>query len=450
MKWQKLLSEHRIGKVKPSIRRPGRSPFHIDYDRIIFSSAFRRLQDKTQVHPLSDNDYIRRRLTHSLEVSCIARSIGNIVGAHLCEKHKLENVHYSDFGAIVSAAALAHDIGNPPFGHSGEDAIRHWFHNSLIAQKVQSGLSDKEKMDISRYEGNAQGFRMLAKLQMPDNPGGMQLTAATLGAFMKYPIESYVKNTPKTAATKKFGFFQSEKELFAEVAEKTGLNSLSATSAWWTRHPLVFIVEAADDITYRVVDFEDGFRLGLVNYKEVSELFIKILGDAHKPEILNSIQDDKNKVDYLRASALGCMVQQVSDKFLELDDALLAGDVHTDIMEQIPAAEALKEITNISINRIYADRRATEIEAAGFEVTSGLMDIYIDAILDKASSEKICPRSKMILKLIPEQFLESNMNKENMYPAIMKILDYVSGMTDTYAVSNYRKLKGISLPGSHL
>ena len=450
MNWQQLLSEHRLGRSSISDRHTGRSPFHIDYDRIIFSSAFRRLQDKTQVHPLSHNDYVRRRLTHSLEVASIARSIGYNVGTRLCHKHQLENIHESDIGSIVSAAALAHDIGNPPFGHSGEDAIRYWFESSEIAKRMAIGMSEKEKSDVYRYEGNAQGFRMLTKLQMPDNRGGMQLTSATLGAFMKYPIESLMEGVDSSAATKKFGFFQSEKNLFAEVAEKTGLRNRSQSGSWWCRHPLVFIVEAADDITYRIVDFEDGFRLGLVTYKEVESLLLEILGKGFDKRILESIKEDKNKVDYLRATTLGYLVQEIADKFVELDGALLEGEVHQDLMSLIPSSSVLNEITQISINRIYSDRRATEIEAAGFEVTSGLLDIYVSAIDEVRRPEKVSARSSMILKLIPDQFLSNIKETDSPYDSLMKILDYVSGMTDSFAVNTYKKLKGISLPGAIL
>jgi dGTPase len=368
----------------------------------------------------------------------------------LCHKHQLENIHESDIVSIVSAAALAHDIGNPPFGHSGEDAIRYWFESSEIAKRMAIGMSEKEKSDVYRYEGNAQGFRMLTKLQMPDNRGGMQLTSATLGAFMKYPVESFMEGVDSSAATKKFGFFQSEKNLFAEVAEKTGLRNRSQSGSWWCRHPLVFIVEAADDITYRIVDFEDGFRLGLVTYKEVESLLLEILGKGFNKRILESIKEDKNKVDYLRATTLGYLVQEIADKFVELDGALLEGEVHQDLMTLIPSSVVLNEITQISINRIYADRRATEIEAAGFEVTSGLLDIYVSAIDEVRRPEKVSARSSMILKLIPDQFLSNIKETDSPYDSLMKILDYVSGMTDSFAVNTYKKLKGISLPGAIL
>ncbi|MFA7232271.1 MAG: dNTP triphosphohydrolase, partial [Victivallaceae bacterium] len=217
MEWKKLLSSKRLGKETPEKVAPGRSPFQQDFDRIVFSSAFRRLQDKAQVFPLAANGYVRTRLTRSMEVSCIGRSLGAGAGVFIAANHDIGNIQPSDIGAIVAAASLSHDIGNPPLGHSGEEAIRYWFCNSDIAKAMRRDMTAKQCADIERYEGNAQGFRVLARLQMPDNPGGMQLTCATLGAFTKYPVESYVRDLPGGVASKKFNFFQLDRELFAEV-----------------------------------------------------------------------------------------------------------------------------------------------------------------------------------------------------------------------------------------
>src|SRR5688572_2440788 len=219
MQWPQLLCAERLGReMKPQTIAPARSEFRRDADRLIFSSAFRRLQDKTQVFPLADNDYVRTRLTHSLEVASVGRSLGARIGTEICARHELASIHGSDFGDIVAAAALAHDLGNPPFGHSGEDAIRHWFAQSPIAAAAKVGLDEKQLADIASYEGNAQGFRLLTRLQMPDNPGGLQLTHATLGAFTKYPRESLIpEDLPRGASGRKFGFYQSDRPLFTEV-----------------------------------------------------------------------------------------------------------------------------------------------------------------------------------------------------------------------------------------
>ncbi len=275
MDWRKLLSPQRLGKKAPDEITPGRSPFQQDFDRIVFSPAFRRMQDKAQVFPLADNDYVHTRLTHSMEVSCVGRSLGAAVGATICARHDLGHIQPSDIGAVVAAAGLVHDIGNPPLGHSGEEAIRYWFQHSELAAEMKAGMTEKQQADIAGYEGNAQGFRVLSKLQMPDNAGGMQLTCATLAAFAKYPVESRVRNRPEGVASKKFNFFQLERDLFKSVAETTGLLPLvnSNDDYCWCRHPLAWLVEAADDIAYRIVDFEDAWVMGILNYSEIEEYF---------------------------------------------------------------------------------------------------------------------------------------------------------------------------------
>src|SRR4051812_20139828 len=281
MNWPQLLCADRLGVASSGAPDAARSPFQIDSDRIIFSSAFRRLQDKTQVFPLADNDYVRTRLTHSLEVASVGRSLGARVGDAICKKHfPGGEIHASDVGAIVWAASLAHDLGNPPFGHSGEDAIRHWFTTSARAQEARASFTEAEVRDLECFEGNAQGFRIIARLQMPDNPG-LRLTYATLAAFTKYPRASVLPvATNGGSSTKKFGFFQSESELFEQVATGTGLLRRNPEALWWSRHPLAFLVEAADDICYRLVDFEDGFRLKHLSYKEVHDCFQAVIGKA--------------------------------------------------------------------------------------------------------------------------------------------------------------------------
>ena len=273
MEWAALLSDRRLGQPAPDRAHRPRTAFQVDHDRIVFSSAFRRLQDKTQVFPLAESDFVRTRLTHSMEVSCVGRSLGTRVGEIICKKHALEGLHPSDFGAIVAAASLAHDVGNPPFGHSGEDAIRHWFDTSPAAAAAKRNFTNAELADFHRYEGNAHAFRVVSVLQMSDNAGGMQLTCAALGALAKYPIESDTAGESAGYAgssAKKFNFFQAEKSLFAEVAEQTGLIRRSEKAAWWCRHPLAFLVEAADDICYHLIDFEDAYRHDLISYRRDS------------------------------------------------------------------------------------------------------------------------------------------------------------------------------------
>ena len=452
MDWSQLLSADRLGSDRPARLDPLRSPFIVDSDRIVFSSAFRRLQDKTQVFPLADNDYVRTRLTHSLEVASVARSLGVRVGAEIVKRHGLaRHFHASDFGAIVSAAALAHDLGNPPFGHSGEDAIRHWFKTSPVAKRTRSELSAEERADFESFEGNAQGFRIVTRLQMPDNPG-LRLTCATLGAFTKYPRAARLPARVKVRgiSSKKFGFFGAERAFFAEAAERTGLIRRVRGAAWWCRHPLAFLVEAADDICYRLVDFEDGFRLKILTFEEVREAFLKVSGDPKDPDRAARMKDEKDQIAFLRAQAIGAAIQQVADGFLKNERAILAGEFDAELLSlDLPARIALQEIKERSKKTIYATPRGVEIEAAGYEVLGGLLEVFYEAADDVARRGKRAARkSEKLLSLVPAQFLgPAGRPAREPYERLLRMTDFVSGMTDSYAVSLYKKVRGISLPG---
>ncbi len=450
MNWLQLLSADRIGRSKPSHREPARSGFQRDSDRIIFSSAFRRLQDKTQVFPLAENDFARTRLTHSLEVASVGRSLGTRVGAEICDRHGLrgEGLHESDFGAIVHAAALGHDLGNPPFGHSGEDAIQHWFcSDSPHTRAARSGLSETEVADIERYEGNAQGFRILTRLQMPDNPGGLQLTCAMLGAFTKYPHASLFGAVPHAGASlKKFGYFQSEREHFAEVAQHCGL--IQRAPECWARHPLAFLVEAADDICYRLVDFEDGARLGHLSYAEVRDAFLAILPPTRRPKNLDGMTSEKAAIEMLRAMAIGECLTQCTALFLDHEGDLLAGKFDTPLTDAIPAAEALAAIQRHSRKTIYATDRGVQIEIAGYEVLGGLLDVFMSAVNDLAAKgDSASNRSRKLASQLPAECVRAA-REVGPYLRLMRLLDFVSGMTDSYAVALYRRVKGIALPGT--
>ncbi len=450
MHWPQLLNTARLGRnAPPAPPNPARSEFRRDSDRITFSTAFRRLQDKTQVFPLADNDYVRTRLTHSLEVASVGRSLGARVGAVLCERHSLRDSHASDFGEIVSAAALAHDLGNPPFGHSGEDAIRHWFRTSTHARDAAEYLTDAQRADINRYEGNAQGFRLITRLQMPDNPGGLQLTCATLGAFTKYPRESLLppSDNPRGAASKKFGFYQSERPLFEEAAAACGLLRRHPHAAWWCRHPLAFLVEAADDICYRLVDFEDGFRLGHLSYSEVRDSFLALIPADQHPGRLHDAHSDGRRIQILRAVAIGCAIERCAEIFLANDKALLAGTFDTPLIDTTPEEPAWTQIQNRSRDTIYSTTRGVEIEAAGFEVLGGLLDIFVSALNDLANrGELASPRSRKLLHLVPAETLgPSRQPDPDDYTRLLRMLDFVSGMTDSFAVTLYKKVRGISL-----
>ena len=448
--WQQLLSADRLGRSKPGHREAARSDFQRDSDRIIFSSAFRRLQDKTQVFPLAENDFARTRLTHSLEVASVGRSLGTRIGAEVCARHKLggEGLHASDFGAIVHAAALGHDLGNPPFGHSGEDAIQHWFRSdSTHALAARNGLSAAETADIERYEGNAQGFRILTRLQMPDNAGGLQLTHPMLGAFTKYPHASLTGPVQHNGASlKKFGYFQSEREHFAEVAQHCGL--IPRAPECWARHPLAFLVEAADDICYRLVDYEDGARLGHLSYGQVRDAFLAILPPTRQPRNLGGMSSEKAAIEMLRAMAIGECLTQCTALFLDNESDLLDGKFDTPLTDCIPAAAALAAIQQHSRETIYATDRGVQIEIAGYEVLGGLLDVFMSAVNDIAAhGDGASRRSKKLASQLPTECVRAAYDAEP-YLRLMRMLDFVSGMTDSYAVALYRRVKGIALPGT--
>lgn len=451
MNWKKLLSKKLLGdeKIPEAASQDGRSQYQRDFDRIVFSSAFRRLQDKTQVFPLPESDFVHTRLTHSLEVSCVGRSLGNFAGKVVIERYpELKNEFTSfNFGEIVSAGCLAHDIGNPPFGHSGEDAISEFFRVGKGKEFEEYFTQKKCWNDFAKFEGNAQGFRIITKLQNPNIKGGLKLTCAALAAFTKYPKDSVSYDEEYKPANKKlyrkFGFFQAEKDLFNEVAKETGL--IKRKENWWCRHPLTFLVEAADDICYRIMDLEDGFRLGLLTFEETEELLMPLCEGAKF-----TAYDERNtndKIGYLRAKSITTLIEELAEVFLDEEKNILAGKFDKELISIIKKAHQLEYIKNLSIEKIYSYKSVVEREAAGFEVLGGLLETYIEAV-NELESGKPSLKNKTILKLLPAQFLGSNGKPdEDLYTRLLKITDFVSGMTDSYAVSLYRKIKGISLPG---
>ena len=439
-RWRMLMTPDRVGTNEPGRITPQRSPFQRDFDRVVFSGSFRRLQDKTQVYPLVKTDYVRTRLTHSLETSSVGRSLGSAVGVFLCDSFDMGEVSPSDVGAVVAAACLAHDIGNPPLGHAGEEAIRYWFDRSQAAKPFRDGLTGAEHADIARYEGNAQGFRVLTRLEMPDRRGGMQLTCATLGALAKYPGSSL-------SGYKKFSFFQAEKELFAEVAEHCGLIRVSSEA--WRRHPLSYLVEAADDITYLIVDFEDGLRLGLIHPAELEELFLTLLDSPAARSELENIRKPQLRAEFLRAKVIGELVRQTAAEFIARHDGILAGELAEPLLCRIPAAGVLERIRSRSEESIYSNRRVAEVVAAGFEMVSGMLDIFVPCVDELAAERRggapAGSRSRRMGALLPESAFAAPDVEARSYPRLLRVLDYISAMTDGYAVNLYQKLKGISL-----
>jgi dGTPase len=341
-------------------------------------------------------------------------------------------------------------------GHSGEETIRDWFCHSEIGREMQVGMTEKERADIENYEGNAQGFRVLSKLQMPDNTGGMQLTCATLAAFAKYPIEAVDIDKRKGVGSKKFNFFQDDRDLFAQVAENTGLLKLPGKEYAWRRHPLVFLVEAADDISYHIVDFEDGHMLGIINYKEIEELFMAVINSDDARKYLGKLEDPLRKVEFMRARAIGKLIEEVIEAFKTHHDKILAGELNKPLVDLIPSSEALKKIFERSKDDIYTYRRAVEIEAAGFELTEGLLNTFAAAVNDyaKAVTKNTKPsyRSRKMLQLIPERYcpLDKKEWLESPYIRLLNLLDFISSMTDSSAVALYKKIKGISLPSGNM
>ncbi|MDH4227041.1 MAG: deoxyguanosinetriphosphate triphosphohydrolase [Deltaproteobacteria bacterium] len=461
MKWSKLLSQKRFGDTRAAAKDSGRSPFQRDYDRIVFSSAFRRMQDKTQVFPLAESDYVRTRLTHSIEASCVGRSLGRIVGAELIKKYGKELKGYTadDFGAIVAAATLAHDIGNPPFGHSGENAIQDFFTGNNNGKQCMRRVSEKEydsSADFMFFEGNAQGFRILTTLQHSKRPWGMQLTCATLAAYMKYPREACheAEKLKEIKYFKKFGFFKPERKKFEKVASEVGLfrKNIVDNVFSWVRHPLAFLVEAADDICYAIIDLEDGVRLGCVKYNEAQRLLLSLfVSKKEKNSVvkgLKKIPFEKEKIEYLRAAAIGELINQFAAAFMIHEAEMLKGNFFKSLEDKIKANKALKAIKEKDKFKVYTERNAVYIEAAGFEVLDFLLNALLASAQEVAEQKKNASyRAKKILQLIPVQFKKSNEEvDEDPYTRTIQITDYVSGMTDSFAVSMYRKIKGIALP----
>ncbi len=450
MDWNRLLSRARPGLSHPHPGSEARTDFQRDFDRIVFSSAFRRLQDKTQVFPLSQSDYVRTRLTHSLEVSSVGRSLGTMVGDSVRRRHGLQAIYPQDFGAVVAAACLAHDIGNPPFGHAGEDAIRLWFTTSATGRAALEPLTAAQRQDFLHFEGNAQGFRIITRLQSPDNYGGMQLTCATLGTFTKYPRASALAMPPPAGiAFKKFGFYQDDLALFAEVAMQLGLEPVGPGA--WSRHPLAYVVEAADDICYRIIDVEDAFRLQQLPYDQVCALLLPLTGEPENAQRkLLQVTRPKERIEYLRAKAIGAIIDQVHDCFMAHENAILAGAFTEELLDLIPAAAAMRALKACGEAQVYVSRPVVEVEAAGFEVLGGLLEAFVTTVNDIAAhGPAASPKSRMLVHLIPEQFAGPGREPvADPYRRVLAITDFVSSMTDSYAVTLFKKLTGISLPTS--
>ncbi len=440
MNWTHLLSIKRFGMEHyENAKKDERTEYQRDYDRLIFSSPFRRLQNKTQVFPLPGSVFVHNRLTHSLEVSSVGRSIGENVGRYLREKHPQSDAHFQEIGSIISAACLAHDLGNPPFGHSGEDAISTFF--SEGKGNYLQPLVEKEGgrwSDFIFFEGNANAIRLLMNQFKGRRKGGFAMTYSTLASIVKYPYSSEL-----SGGKNKFGFFASEEEDYKRIANELGIIMHSETPLKFARHPLVYLVEAADDICYQVMDIEDSHKLNLVSTEKAIELLINFFqGDKRERrlETLSYVSDVNEQIAYLRASVIGLLVDECSNIFMEYEDEILNGNFTGSLISRLPdyPKNAFKTCSLFAKKYIYRSKDVLDVELAGYRIIGFLLESFIDAILKPDHSY-----SKLLLDRIPQQY---ETDSPTLYGKIQSIIDYISGMTDVYALDLYCKLTGIGLP----
>jgi dGTPase len=444
MNWEQLLSLKRQGDTSKRLRKEQddtRLGFEVDYDRIIFSAAFRSLQDKTQVIPLSKTDFVHTRLTHSLEVSVVGRSIGRLVGKKIIEKYphlkEVHGFHMNDFGAIVAAASLAHDIGNPPFGHSGEKAIGEYFSIGK-GLRYKGQMSAKEWQDLIDFEGNANGFAVLTATR-PGIEGGLRISYATLGAFMKYPKESLPKKPTKYIADKKYGFFQTDKVFFQDVASELGLiPNKTGEDIGFERHPLAYLVEAADDICYTIIDFEDGINLGLVSEDYALEYLIKLVKDTIDTSKYKTLTTREDRISYLRALAIGNLINDAVRVFVENEEAILQGKFPFALTDKSKYKAQMDDIINLSVKNIYQSREVIEKELTGYQIINTLLDKFITAYNNNIEGTAT-NYDKLLLRTLPEKH---HHEKETVYERLLHICHFVSLLTDGNALLYYRNILG--------
>jgi dGTPase len=441
MKWENLLSSNRYGmEGLTDEKKHDRTEFQRDYDRLIFSAPFRRLQNKTQVFPLPGSVFVHNRLTHSLEVSCVGRSLGNNVGKALKDKYKNESWRkmFYECGSIVAAACLAHDLGNPPFGHSGERAISSYFIEGNGKNFRTQSITDSEWEDFIHFEGNANSFRLLAHQFKGRRKGGFALTYSTLATIIKYPFPS-----GQSGKKGKFGFFQSEREAFQTIAEQLGLICIDKQKMIYARHPLVYLVEAADDICYQIMDIEDAHKLKILTTDETINLLTGFFEGERLQRIhrtMNYVEDVNEKVSYLRSSVIGLLVDECAQYFIENEELILRGELKGELIDHITdtPANAYRACSETAFARIYHSPEVIDIELAGYQIISTLLDKLLYSVFNPSEAY-----SKLFLNRVPMQY---DMSAESDYEKIQAVLDYISGMTDVYALDLYRKINGMSLP----
>ncbi len=439
MNWTQLLSGKRLGMEEYHERKHERTDFQRDYDRLIFSSPFRRLQNKTQVFPLPGSIFVHNRLTHSLEVSCVGRSLGNNVAKGLMQKYPDGSVNFPEIGSIVSAACLAHDMGNPPFGHSGERAISTYFlegNGRRLEEVVRSEGGRWE--DFIHFEGNANAMRLLTHQFIGRRKGGFALTYSTLASIIKYPYASVYSGKKG-----KFGFFLSEEDTFLRIASELGICRSAEDENKFVRYPLVYLVEAADDICYQIMDIEDACKLHILTKEEATELLLGFFeGERleHISRVMNMVDDTNERLAYLRSCIIGLLVDECSRVFLENEEGILGGTYNTPLIENIGERpkRAYASCSKTAFEKIYCAKEVLDIELAGHHIFSHLIDSLTEAVMNQSHAY-----SKLLLRRIPEQY---DTNAPSTYGKIQCVLDYISGMTDVYALDLYRKITGMSLP----
>ena len=443
MEWKQLISNKRFGQEhKHAERHDDRSEFKRDYDRLIFSSAFRRLQNKTQVFPLPGSIFVHNRLTHSLEVASVGMSIGNDISRHVIKKQPdLKDTLVEEIGTIVSAACLAHDLGNPPFGHSGEKAIQTFFSEGP-GQKIKPMVSSEFWDDITHFEGNANAFRILTHRFKGRRQGGFVMTYSMLASIVKYPFASSLAGNHG-----KFGFFASEAESYRKIADELGISCKSAPGEplKYARHPLVYMVEAADDICYEIMDIEDSHKLKILSYAETEHLLLSFFDEDIQQKIRQRIideelTDENEKVVYMRASVIGKLENECVAAFLAHEEEILAGTFEGSLIDHISERQkkAYKECEKISYSKIYQSKPVLDIELSGYQIMATLMKVFVEAAVNPSRFY-----SKQLLRRVSSQY---DIENENLEERIMAVLDYISGMTDIYALDIYQKINGISLP----
>jgi len=439
MNWDQLLSTKRFGQEQYHVKRDDdRSEFQRDYDRLIFSAPFRRLQNKTQVFPLPGSVFVHNRLTHSLEVASVGRSLGVNVAHKLKSKKHIETPYLEEIGSIISAACLAHDLGNPPFGHSGEKAIATYFSEGN-GQHLATQMSAKEWKDIICFEGNANALRLLTHQFNGRRPGGFVLTYSTLASIVKYPYAS-VYSDPKK---QKFGFFDSEKADFEKITTELGIPHLPGNENRYARHPLVYLVEAADDICYQIMDIEDAHKLRILTSDETKNLFLGFFNAerrARRQETLLMVTDVNEQIAYLRSSVIGQLIEECSAVFADNETDILNGTFASSLIKSLPqhSAEAYESCSKTAFAKIYRSQEVLDVELAGYKIILTLLEHLVAAVLspDKAYSQQLLMR-------IPQQY---ETDSPTTYGKVMAVLDYISGMTDVYALDLYRKITGMSIP----